>query len=253
MSGPRSLSCRDVLVAFGGFRAVGGVSMDFVPGEINSVIGPNGAGKTTLMNVLSGRLSPQRGEVRLGDLDISRRTAHQRARLGIGRSFQITKIFPELTVFENFRLAAQARLFRLQPFWRPASSYDELRVAAEEILVEVGMTSRRDQLAEELSHGDQRALELGITLATRPSVLLLDEPLAGVGEKEMDQTVALIARVAKGRTVVLVEHNIQAVMELSHRVFVMNQGTLLASGTPAEMRTNREVRAAYLGDEHAEA
>jgi branched-chain amino acid transport system ATP-binding protein len=253
VSGSQSLSCRDVLVAFGGFRAVDGVSMDFVPGEINSVIGPNGAGKTTLMNVLSGRLTPRRGEVLLGGIDISRKTSHQRARLGIGRSFQITKVFPEMTVFENFRLAAQARLFRLQPFWRPAGSYDPLRAAAEEILEEVGMTGRRDQLAEELSHGDQRALELGITLATRPRVLLLDEPLAGVGEKEMDQTVALIARVARGRTVVLVEHNIQAVMELSHRVFVMNQGKLLASGTPAEMRTDKSVRAAYLGDENAAA
>ena len=253
MSGSQMLSCHDVMVAFGGFRAVDGVSMDFVPGEINSVIGPNGAGKTTLMNVLSGRLVPQRGEVRLGDRDISRKSSHQRAQLGIGRSFQITKVFPEMTVFENFRLAAQARVFRLQPFWRAASSYDSLREAAEEILEEVGMNARRDQLAEELSHGDQRALELGITLATRPRVLLLDEPLAGVGEKEMDQTVALIARVAKGRTVVLVEHNIQAVMELSHRVFVMNQGKLLASGSPAEMRVNREVRAAYLGDEHAAA
>jgi branched-chain amino acid transport system ATP-binding protein len=253
MNAAQSLSCRDILVAFGGFRAVDGVSMDFVPGEINSVIGPNGAGKTTLMNVLSGRQTPQRGEVRLGDVDISRRTSHQRAQLGVGRSFQITKIFPEMTVFENFRLAAQARVFRLQPFWRPAASYDSLRDAAEEILEEVGMTARRDQLAEELSHGDQRALELGITLATRPRVLLLDEPLAGVGEKEMDQTVALIARVARGRTVVLVEHNIQAVMDLSHTVFVMNQGKLLASGSPAEMRVNKDVRTAYLGDDHAAA
>jgi branched-chain amino acid transport system ATP-binding protein len=253
MSGAQTLGCRDVLVAFGEFRAVDGVSIDFVADEINSVIGPNGAGKTTLMNVLSGRLTPQRGEVRFGGRDISRDNAHQRAKAGIGRSFQITKIFPEMTVFENFRLAAQARLFRLQPFWRPASGYASLRIAAEEILEEVGMTGRRDQLAETLSHGDQRALELGITLATRPRVLLLDEPLAGVGEKEMEQTVALIARVARGRTVVLVEHNIKVVMELSNRVFVMNQGKLLASGTPSQMRTNADVRAAYLGDDHAAA
>lgn len=249
----QSLSCQDILVQFGGFRAVDGVSMQFLSGEINSVIGPNGAGKTTLLNVLSGRQVPQHGSVLLGGRDISRHSSHQRAQLGIGRSFQITKIFPEMTVFDNFRLAAQARVFRLQPFWRPASSYDQLRAAAEEVLEEVGMTSRRDQLAETLSHGDQRALELGITLATRPRVLLLDEPLAGVGEKEMDQTVALIARVAKGRTVVLVEHNIGAVMTLSNHVFVMNQGRLLASGVPSEIRNNPEVRAAYLGDDHAAA
>jgi len=253
MSALQSLSCEGVVVQFGGFRAVDGVSIDFMAGEINSVIGPNGAGKTTLMNVLSGRLTPREGEVRLNGKDISRRTSHQRAQLGIGRSFQITKIFPEMTVFENFHLAAQARIFRLQPFWRPATGYASLREAAEEVLEEVGMTGRRDQLADTLSHGDQRALELGITLATRPTVLLLDEPLAGVGEKEMDHTVALIARVAKGRTVVLVEHNIQAVMDLSNRVFVMNQGKLLASGTPLEMRTNADVRTAYLGDDHAAA
>lgn len=253
MSAPQSLSCQGIVVEFGGLRAVDDVSIDFVTGKINSVIGPNGAGKTTLMNVISGRLTPQRGAVRLDDTDISAQPPHRRAQLGVGRSFQITKIFPEMTVFENFRLAAQARLFRIQPFWRPVTGFRALDDAAEEILVEVGMTARRDQLAETLSHGDQRALELGITLCTRPRVLLLDEPLAGVGEKEIDQTIDLIARVAKDRTVVLVEHNIGAVMALSHRVFVMNQGRLLAAGSPAEVRSNTDVRRAYLGEDDVAA
>ena len=246
-----TLACHDVTVRYGEFVAVDAVSIDFSPGVISSVIGPNGAGKTTLINVLSGRQAPQRGSVRLGTRDITSMRAYQRARLGIGRSFQITKVFPEITVLENVRLAAQARLFRLQPFWRSATHYRALQDAAEEILDEVGLQHLRDRFADTLSHGDQRALEIGITLATRPSVLLLDEPLAGVGEKEIDRTMRLIERAAQGRTVVLVEHNINAVMALSHHVVVMTQGIVLAAGPPDQVRRNEAVRRAYLGDEDA--
>ena len=245
------LSCQDVQVRYGGFRAVDGVSIDFAPGVISSVIGPNGAGKTTLINVLSGRQVPQTGKVHFGAHDITTMSPHRRARLGIGRSFQITKIFPEITVMENVRLAAQARTFHFQPFWRPAAGYAALNEAADEILEEVGLRHLSGHLADTLSHGDQRALEMGITLATRPSVLLLDEPLAGVGEKEIDRTVRLIERAARGRTVVLVEHNINAVMALSQHIVVMTQGKVLVAGPPEQVRRDAAVRRAYLGDEDA--
>ena len=247
------LSCRNVCVHYGAIRAVDNVSIEFDPGRIHSVIGPNGAGKTTLINVLSGRQMPQQGRVGLGDRDITTLSAHRRAGLGIGRSFQITKIFPELTVFENLRLAAQARIFGLQPFWRPVETYRELADAAEAMLDELDMRPLRERLAETLSHGDQRALEMGITLATRPGILLLDEPLAGVGENEIDRTMELIRRAARGRTVVLIEHNINAVMALSDRIVVMNQGAVLAEGTPSDIRADAAVRQAYLGDQHAAA
>ena len=246
-----ALSCQDVQVRYGEFRAIDGVSIDFAPGVISSVIGPNGAGKTTLINVLSGRQVPQTGRVHFGKRDITGMTAHQRARLGVGRSFQITKIFPEMTVMENLRLAAQARTFHFQPFWRPAAGYAALNEVVEEVLDEVGLQHLRDHLADTLSHGDQRALEMGITLAPRPSVLLLDEPLAGVGEKEIDRTISLIERAARGRTVVLVEHNISAVMALSQHVVVMTQGKVLVAGPPEQVRRDKAVRRAYLGDEDA--
>jgi branched-chain amino acid transport system ATP-binding protein len=248
-----SLRCESIDVRFGALRAVSDVSLDFCSGGIQSVIGPNGAGKTTLINVLSGRQPPTAGRVFLGGRDITASGAHKRARLGVGRSFQITKVFGGMTVFENLRLAAQARMFRRQPLWHSVEHYPGLAEQANAVAEEIGLTRRRDRMAELLSHGDQRALELGITLMTAPSILLLDEPLAGVGEREIDQTIALIAAIAKGRTVILVEHNIDVVMRVSRRVVVMNEGRILASGTPAEVRNDPAVRTAYLGEEHAVA
>jgi len=248
-----ALRCEHVDVRFGALRAVADVSLDFSGGGIQSVIGPNGAGKTTLINVLSGRQPPSAGRVFLGDRDITASGAHKRARLGIGRSFQITKVFAGMTVFENLRLAAQARMFRRQPLWRSVEHYPGLATQADAVAEEIGLARLRDRPAELLSHGDQRALELGITLMTSPGILLLDEPLAGVGEKEVDQTIALIAALAKGRTVILVEHNIDVVMRVSDRVVVMNEGRVLACGTPAEVRNDPAVRTAYLGEDHAVA
>jgi branched-chain amino acid transport system ATP-binding protein len=248
-----SLRCEHVDVRFGALRAVSDVTLDFSGGGIQSVIGPNGAGKTTLINVLSGRQAPSAGRVFLGDRDITASGAHKRARLGIGRSFQITKVFAGMTVFENLRLAAQARMFRRQPLWRPVEHYPGLAEQADAVAAEIGLARLRDRPAELLSHGDQRALELGITLMTAPGILLLDEPLAGVGEQEIEQTIALIAALATGRTVLLVEHNIDVVMRVSDRVVVMNEGRVLACGTPAEVRKDPGVRTAYLGEEHAVA
>ena len=248
-----SLRCEHVDVRFGALRAVSDVTFDFSGGGIQSVIGPNGAGKTTLINVLSGRQAPSAGRVFLGDRDITASGAHKRARLGIGRSFQITKVFAGMTVFENLRLAAQARMFRRQPLWRPVERHPGLAEQADAVAAEIGLAGLRDRPAELLSHGDQRALELGITLMTGPGILLLDEPLAGVGEQEIEQTIALIAALAKGRTVILVEHNIDVVMRVSDRVVVMNEGRVLACGTPGEVRNDPAVRTAYLGEEHAVA
>lgn len=248
-----ALRCDDVSVRFGALAAVDRVTLDFAAGAFHSVIGPNGAGKTTLINVLSGRQAPTTGEVYMDGRAITSTAAHQRAREGIGRSFQITKVFAEMTVFENLRLAAQARVFRVQPSWRPVDSYQAIARQADAMVEEIGLGRFRNHSAELLSHGDQRALELGITLMTEPRILLLDEPLAGVGEQEIDRTMEVITRVARGRTVILIEHNIDVVMQVSQRVVVMNQGAVLSDGTPDQVRADPAVREAYLGEEDAVA
>jgi branched-chain amino acid transport system ATP-binding protein len=245
-----SLRADGVTVRFGALAAVNDASVDFTGAGIHSVIGPNGAGKTTFINVLSGRQRPTAGRVFRGERDITQAKAHQRAREGIGRSFQITKVFGGMSVFENLRLAGQAQAFRLQPFWRSVDSYGELAARASAMVSEIGLAKLADHPAELLSHGDQRALELGLTLMTEPTILLLDEPLAGVGEKEIDRTMEVIVRASRGRTVVLIEHNIEVVMRVSRRVVVMHQGAVLAVGTPDEIRRNAAVREAYLGDEY---
>ncbi len=243
-----ALECAGVTVRFGAFTAIDDVSLSFAPGRLYSVIGPNGAGKTTLINVLSGRLHADSGRVRLGGSDVTNVPAHARARLGLGRSFQITKLFAGLTVFESLRLAGLGRFFRLQPFWRPVGSYRAVSAAADEMLETIGLAERRGTVAEQLSHGDQRALEVGLSLMTEPRVLLLDEPLAGVGQHEVERAVSLIERVRAGRTVVLIEHNMQAVMRLSEEIVVMVRGRVLASGAPEAIRRDAAVRAAYLGE-----
>lgn len=238
---------------FGAIVAVNSVTLDFAAGSFHSVIGPNGAGKTTLINVLSGRQPPTTGRVMMDGRDITSMPTHLRARAGIGRSFQITKVFAEMTVYENLRLAAQARAFSMQPCWRPVESHRAIAEQAQAMVEEIGLDRFRNQSAELLSHGDQRALELGITLMTKPTILLLDEPLAGVGEKEIERAMEIICRVARGRTVILIEHNIDVVMRVSQRVVVMNQGSVLSDGTPDQVRLDPAVREAYLGEEHAVA
>ena len=247
------LECSGVTVRFGAFTAIDGVSLAFGPGRLYSVIGPNGAGKTTRINVLSGRLVADAGRVMLEGRDVTGVPAHRRASLGLGRSFQITKIFAGLTVFESLRLAGLGRFFKFQPFWRPIGSYKPVAEAADAMLETLSLKHRRDTIAEQLSHGDQRALEVGLSLMTEPRVLLLDEPLAGVGQHEVERAVALIERVRKGRTVVLIEHNMQAVMRLSDEIVVMVRGRVLASGTPRDIQANPDVRAAYLGEPVAHA
>ena len=226
-----------------------GFSYAFQAGGLYAVIGPNGAGKTTLMNVMVGGKRPDAGSVWLGGADVTGTGVAQRARLGLGRSFQISKIFAGMTVFENLRLAAQALAFPLQPLWRPASAYRQIADRARAMLGTVGLERYAELPADKLSHGDQRALELGLALMTEPRVLLLDEPLAGVGHHDLPAAIDRLARLAEGRTVLLIEHNMSAVMRLAETVLVMVNGALIASGPPDQVRQDPAVRGAYLGAE----
>jgi branched-chain amino acid transport system ATP-binding protein len=243
-----ALHCEGIEVSYGGLKAVGGVSYAFAPNRLYSLIGPNGAGKTTLMNALSGHCALSSGRVILQGRDITRLAPHARTRAGLGRSFQISKIFAGMTVYENLRVAAIADRHRLLPFWKPVGSDAALKRAAEEVLEIVGLTPLAHDPAESLSHGDQRALEVGLALLSNPRVLLLDEPLAGVGHERLAEATGLIRRIAAGRTVILIEHNMDVVMEISDEIIVMVQGKLLASGSPEAVRTNPKVRSAYLGE-----
>ena len=248
MSAP-ALECRALSVRYGRFTAVDGFTYAFQAGGLYAVIGPNGAGKTTLMNVMVGGKRPDAGSVWLGGADVTDAGVAQRARLGLGRSFQISKIFAGMTVFENLRLAAQALAFPLQPLWRPASAYRQIADRARAMLGTVGLERYAELPADKLSHGDQRALELGLALMTEPRVLLLDEPLAGVGHHDLPAAIDRLARLAEGRTVLLIEHNMSAVMRLAETVLVMVNGALIASGPPDQVRQDPAVRGAYLGVE----
>lgn len=244
-----ALSCEDIQVSFGGLKAVNGVSFDFAAGKLYGLIGPNGAGKTTLMNALSGHAALSGGRVLLDGKDVTDLSVHRRTRNGLGRSFQITKIFAGMSVLENLQIAAFAHRYRLLPFWLPAGRFSAVREQAEKVLEQVGLADLAHRPAENLSHGDQRALEVGLALLSEPRVLLLDEPLAGVGHDQLERAVDLIGRIVKGRTVLLIEHNMDVVMEVSDEIVVMVQGRILASGSPAGVRADPAVRAAYLGDE----
>ena len=236
---------------FGGLAAVSDVSLDLAMGEVHAVIGPNGAGKSTLINLLSGDLAPSDGRVRYEGRDIAGLSADRIARLGIARSYQKTNIFLDFTVFENCRLAAQARRGRLGGFFRPARHYAEVNERGRKALALAGLDGRADALAAALSHGEQRQLEIAMTLATSPRVLLLDEPLAGMGAEEAERMVALIRTLAADHAVLLVEHDMDAVFSVAARLTVMVNGRVLESGAPADVRRSKAVQEAYLGDEVA--
>ena len=234
---------------FGGLVATGDVSLSIAPGEIHAVIGPNGAGKTTLIGQLSGELKPDSGAIRFAGADISRLGPARRAALGIARSFQITSIFREFTALDNVALAIQARAGHSFRFWRAARRDASLRDPAFAALGVVGLAGRAELIAGSLSHGEKRALELAMALATAPRLLLLDEPTAGMGPEESASMVRLLAGL-KGRfSIVLVEHDMDAVFALADRITVMVYGRVIASGTPAAIRADPEVRRAYLGEE----
>lgn len=233
---------------FSGFTAVNNVSLEIPEGGVRTIIGPNGAGKTTFFNLLSGLLPPSEGRIFFRDRDITALRAYQRARLGIARSFQITNIFGHLSVYENVRLAVQAVHDGKANFFLPASRMGRLAEKTEQVLHDVGLYDARDSRAENLSHGDQRRLEIGLVIAGDPPVLLLDEPLAGMSPTETHETVELIQRISPNRTILLVEHDIDVVMSISTSITVFQTGAVLATGTPAEIRANEAVQRAYLGE-----
>jgi branched-chain amino acid transport system ATP-binding protein len=232
---------------FGGLAAVRDVSLDLHDGGVHALIGPNGAGKTTLINLLSGDLAPSGGSVRFANRDIAGWAPERIARLGIARLYQKTNIFAEFPAFENCRLAAQARLGKPRSVLRPAYTYREINEAAERALALVGLDARSQDAALTLSHGEQRQLEIAMTLATSPRVLLLDEPLAGMGSEESRRMVALIARLATDHAILLVEHDMDAVFSVASVLTVMVDGRVLASDAPEAIRRNKAVQDAYLG------
>jgi branched-chain amino acid transport system ATP-binding protein len=232
---------------FSGLAAVSDVSLDLRGGGVHALIGPNGAGKTTLINLLSGDLAPSGGSVRYEGRDIAGLAPERIARLGIARLYQKTNIFAEFPAFENCRLAAQARLGKPLSVLRPAYTYREINEAAERALALVELDARSKDAALTLSHGEQRQLEIAMTLATAPGVLLLDEPLAGMGSEESRRMVALIARLAADHAILLVEHDMDAVFSVASVLTVMVDGRVLASGAPEAIRRNKAVQDAYLG------
>lgn len=245
---PVSIKVRDVSVRFGDFQAVAGVTLDVAGGSIHSVIGPNGAGKTTLFNALSGVLPPTSGRIEYNGLDITRLPSYRRVHLGMARSFQVTNIFQELTVAENLRLSVQAAAGgRAWEFWRSPAANSETRGKTEHLIESLGLGPNAYLRAGDLSHGGQRTLEIGMALASDPKILFLDEPLAGMGIDDVHQMKRLIAALAPKQTVMLIEHNMSVVLDISHRITVLAQGRKIAEGTPAEVRVNAQVREAYLG------
>ncbi len=235
---------------FGGLTAVNAVSIDLNIGEVHAVIGTNGAGKSTLINMLSGEIASSEGQIRLADTEVTGQPQPRRALMGIGRSYQRTTIFPEFTVHENCRLAAQARTPRPWALWESARACVASAQAADAALEATGLAAEAARLAGTLSHGAKRQLEVAMCLATQPRVLLLDEPLAGMGAEETDRMLALLERLKPDHAILLVEHDMDAVFRVAERITVMVNGAVIASGSPDAIRNDPLVRTAYLGTEN---
>ena len=244
------LRVKDLVRRFGGITATDNVSLDVAKSELHAVIGPNGAGKTTLISQLTGHLTPNAGSVSLAGRDITHMPAHRRCALGLARSFQITSLLLDFTAADNVALAAQAHHGHSFRFFGDVRKEAGLRDAAQAALQRVGLAERANVLVSKLSHGEQRELELAVALATKPQLLLLDEPMAGLGVTESARMVKLLQELRKEVTIVLVEHDMEAVFALADRITVLVYGRVIASGSPAEIRQNEEVKRAYLGDQH---
>jgi len=234
--------------SFGALRASDGVDIDVAPGELRAVIGPNGAGKSTLINQLAGEIHPDSGTIRFLGHDVTDLAVDARARAGLARSFQVTSILPGFTALENAALAAQAHAGHSFRFWRRAADERALRERAHRVLERVGLAERADQAAGHLAHGEQRQLELAMVLAGRPRLLLLDEPMAGLGPEEIGRLSALLDTLRGEVGILLVEHDMDVVFSLSDRITVLIFGRAIATGPPTEIRASAEVRRAYLGD-----
>ena len=245
------LSLRNLGKRFGGVVAVDRVDLEVAAGEVHALIGPNGAGKTTLIGLVAGAIKPDSGEIRFFEKNITFLSGYERVRTGLARSYQVTSIFRRFSVLDNLALAVQARSGSSFSFWRPVATETALFDEARAIASQVNLSDRADAIAATLAHGEQRALEVGLALATRPKLVLLDEPMAGMGPEESRRMIELIGRIRAEVTVLLVEHDMDAVFRLADRVSVMVNGRLIATGAPDAIKANQDVRNAYLGDELA--
>jgi len=243
------LEIDSVTKRFGGVVASDAISLAVPRGELHAVIGPNGAGKTTLIGELSGEIAPDDGRIRFEGGDVTLLPSWRRSRLGLARSFQITSLFADFTALDNVALAVQAHAGHSFRFWRPARGEARLREPARAALARVGLASRADVLVAKLSHGEQRQLEIAMALATGPRLLLLDEPMAGMGPEESGRMVATLRALKGELTILLIEHDMEAVFALADRITVLVYGRIIASGPPEAIRADAQVRQAYLGEE----
>jgi branched-chain amino acid transport system ATP-binding protein len=240
-----------VIKRFGGILASDKIALDIPTGELHAIIGPNGAGKTTLIGQLAGEIAPDAGRIHFGGVDITDLPAYRRCALGLARSFQITSLFLDFTALDNVALAVQAHAGHSFRFWRAARSESELRKPALAALARVGLAERASTLVSGMSHGEHRQLEIAMALATSPRLLLLDEPMAGMGPEGSARMVKLLRELKQQLTIVLIEHDMEAVFALADRITVLVYGRIIATGTPEEIRANAEVRQAYLGENEA--
>ena len=245
------LRVENLVRRFGGITATDNLSLDVAGGELHAIIGPNGAGKTTLISQLTGQLLPNSGSIRFAGQEITRMPSYRRSALGLARSFQITSLLPDFIALDNVALAAQAHDGHSFYFWGSARKEKHLREAARSALRRVGLEHRAEVVVSQLSHGEQRELELAVALATKPRLLLLDEPMAGLGITESARMVKLLQELRRELTIVLVEHDMEAVFALADRITVLVYGRVIASDVPTAIRRNEEVKRAYLGDQHA--
>jgi len=248
--GAPALQLTDVHKSFGATKIIRGVSLAIGNGERHAIIGPNGAGKSTLFNLISGRFAPTRGSIRLNGQEIGGSAPYRISRRGLARSFQVTNIFPRLTVYENIRCSALWALGYKYNFWRSADRLADAGARADETLASIRLTARRDTLAGVLTYAEQRALEIGITIAGGAQVILLDEPTAGMSRSETGSTVELIRTLSQGKTLVMVEHDMGVVFDLADRISVLVYGEIIATDAPERIRGNPAVQAAYLGARH---
>jgi branched-chain amino acid transport system ATP-binding protein len=251
MSQPPLLDIQNLVKRFGALLATDHVSLQVFPNEIHALIGPNGAGKTSLVAQLSGLLASDSGHIVFQGQDITALATHERVHLGLARSFQITRLFKSFTVLDNVALSVQAQMGHSFSFWKPVSQELVLTDKAMSLLNDLGLAPRAHDRASELSHGEQRILELGLAVATQPKLLLLDEPMAGAGPVESERILNLILKLRQQSAILLIEHDMDAVFRLADRISVLVSGAVIATGTPEEIRHHPQVIAAYLGEENA--
>ncbi len=245
------LAVEGITKRFGGVLASDAISLSVPQGELHAIIGPNGAGKTTLIGQLTGEITPNSGRVMFGGEDITALPTYERSMKGLARSFQITSLFLDLTALDNVALAVQAHAGHSFHFWRDARTEEELRAPARVALERVGLLHRADTVIASISHGEHRQLEIAMALATKPRMLLLDEPMAGMGPEESARMVQLLLELKKQYTILLIEHDMEAVFALADRISVLVYGRVIATGLPEEIRANPDVRQAYLGEQEA--